>query len=174
MVKKNAVAYINLMPTFTAKWIYTANQAVTITLASLANEGLALSASIDNSTTGFYSLDLQIQVKTGTVSTGGLYDSAGVGIYLIRTTDGSTSGNFDRVLGPGQSVTTGATTGANNPELLTIVYTPAAITTYKASARIENLPAIFKFMLYNGTGGTLNSTAGNHYIKYASKHLQVV
>lgn len=163
------------MPTVTAKWIYTANQAATITIASLVNFGLAYSAAIDNSTTGYYSLDLQIQVTTGaSVVTGGLYDSAGVGVYLLRTTDGSTSGSFDRVLGPGQSITTAATGNVNNPELLAIVYTPAAATTYKASARIENLPAIFKFVLYNGTGATLNSTAGNHYIKYASKHLQVV
>lgn len=163
------------MPTVTAKWIYTANQAATITIASLVNFGLATSASINNSTTGYYSLDLQIKVMTGsTVANGGLYESAGIGIYLLRTTDGSTSGSFDRVLGPGQSVTTTATINANNPELLTVIYTPSTSTIYRASARIENLPAIFKFMLYNGTGGTLNATGSNHYLKYASKHLQVV
>jgi hypothetical protein len=162
------------MPTVTAKWIYTANQAATMTIASLVNFGLAYSTAIDNSTTGYYSLDLQIQVRTGTVATGGLYATPAVGIYLLRTTDGSTSGSFDRKLGPGQSIVTAATGNVNNPELLAIIYTPAAATTYNGSARIENLPAIFKFMLYNGTGGTLNSTASNHYVKYASKHLQVV
>lgn len=159
----------------TAKWIYTANQAATITIASLANFGLAISNAIDNSTTGYMSLDLQIQVRTGTtVANGGIFDTAGVGIYLLRTTDGSTSGVFDTVLGPGQSVLTAATIKANNPELLAIIYTPATSTTYRGSARIENLPAVFKFMVYNATGGTLNSTGSNHYIKYASKHLQVV
>jgi hypothetical protein len=162
------------MPTVTAKWIYTANQAATITIAGLANFGLAYSTAIDNSTTGYYSLDLQIQVRTVFPAAGGLYGSAGVGVYLLRTTDGSTSGSFDRVLGPGQSVTTQATINANNPELLAIIYTPAASTTYNGSVRVENLPAIFKFMLYNGTGGSLNGTPSNHYIKYASKHLQVV
>jgi hypothetical protein len=163
------------MPTVTAKWIYTANQSATITIASLVNFGLATSAAIDNSTTGYYSLDLQIKVMSGSsVPDGGIYESAGVGIYLLRTTDGSTSGSFDRVLGPGQSITTQATGNVNNPELLAIVYTPAASTIYRASARIENLPAIFKFMLYNGTGATLNSTGSNHYIKYASKHIQVI
>ena len=163
------------MPTVTAKWIYTANQTATITIASLVNFGLAYSTAIDNSTTGYYSLDLQIQVRTGaSVITGGLYAIPAVGIYLLRTTDGATSGSFDRVLGPGQSIVTAATGNANNPELLAIIYTPVAATTYNGSARIENLPAIFKFMLYNGTGATLNSTASNHYVKYASKHLQVV
>ena len=159
----------------TAKWIYTANQSATITIASLANFGLAISSAIDNTSTGYMSLDLQIQVRTGaTVTTGGIFDSAGVGIYLIRTTDGSTSGVFDTVLGPGQSILTAATIKANNPELLAVIYTPSTSTTYRGSARIENLPAIFKFMLYNATGGALDSTGSNHYIKYASKHLQVV
>lgn len=159
----------------TAKWIYTANQVVTITIASLANFGLAVSNAIDNSTTGYMSMDLQIQVRTGaTVATGGLFDSAGIGIYLLRATDGSTSGVFDTVLGPGQSIASAATIKANNPELLTVIYTPAINTTYRGSARIENLPAIFKFMVYNATGGALDSTGSNHYIKYASKHLQVV
>ncbi|MFY4731307.1 hypothetical protein [Nitrospira sp. BLG_2] len=158
----------------TAKWVYTNNQAATITIASLANFGLAISNAIDNTSSGYMSMDLQVQIRTGgTVSTGGLYDEAGVGIYLLRTTDGSTSGVFDTVLGPGQAVTTAATIKANNPELLQILYTPAINTTYKSSIRIENLPAIFKFMVYNGTGGTLDSTGSNHYIKYASKVLQV-
>jgi len=159
----------------TAKWIYTANQAATITIASLANFGLAISNAIDNSTTGYMALDLQIQVRTGgTVAAGGLYDSAGVGVYLLRTTDGSTTGVFDTVLGPGQSIVSAATIKANNPELLAIIYTPATATTYRGSARIENIPAVFKLMLYNATGGALDSTGSNHYIKYASKHLQVV
>lgn len=158
----------------TAKWIYTANQSATITIASLVNFGLAVSSAIDNTTNGYFSLDVQLKVTTGaTVTNGGLYDGAGVGLYLLRTVDGSTSGVFDTVLGPGLSITTAATIRNNNPELLQILYTPTSATSYKSSIRLENLPSIFKFMLYNGTGGTLNSTGSNHYIKYASKHLQV-
>lgn len=121
------------------------------------------------------SMDLQIQVRTGgTVANGGLYTFAAVGVYLLRTTDGNTAGTFDTVLGPGLSITTAATIRNNNPELLQILYTPAINTTYKSSARIENLPGIFKFMIYNGTGGALDATASNHYLKYSSKNIQVV
>lgn len=161
------------MATLTAKWIYTANQTVTITVATLADQNLAISTAIDNTINGYMSLDLQIQIMSGAfVFSGGLYETPAVGIYLIRTVDGSTSGNFDNVFGPGQSNINNS--NVNNPELLTIIYTPVAATTYRGSARIENLPSIFKFLIYNGTGWFLNGTPSNHYIKYASKHLQVV
>jgi len=163
------------MATLTAKWVYANNQAVTITIASLVNFGIATSTAIDNTTTGYMSMDLQLQIRTGgAVADGGLYKFAAVGLYLLRTTDGNTSGEFDSVLGPGLSITTANTIKNNNPELLQILYTPAAATTYKSSIRIENLPGIFKFMLYNGTGSTLNSTGSNHYIKYDAKTIQVV
>ncbi len=163
------------MATLTAKWVYTNNQAATITIASLSNFGIALSNTIDNTTTGYMSMDLQLQITTSfAVADGGLYRLAGVGLYLLRTTDGNTSGVFDTVLGPGLSITTANTIKGNNPELLQILYTPAAATAYKSSIRIENLPGIFKFMIYNATGGPLDSTGSNHYLKYNAKTLQVV
>lgn len=160
----------NFMPTGTAKWIYTSNQTVTITLASLF--GAAISNAIDNTNAGYLALDIQIKVKTGfSVSGTGLYGSPAVGLYLIRTVDGSLTGNFDQVTGSGLTAT--SVLNLDEPELLTIIYTPSSSTTYIGSARIENVPQVFKFLFFNATGGGLDSTAGNHYIKYSAKILQI-
>lgn len=160
----------------TAKFVYTSNQTVTITLGFLFNTRLALSSTIDNSTNRFLSMDVQIQVKSGaSVSTGGLYRNPGVGIYLERTTEGSTTGRFDSVRGPSTAADYFASvTNVNNPELIGVVFTPAGATTYRASFRVENLPAYFKILAYNGTGNILDFTNSNHYIKYVGKYLQLV
>ena len=157
------------MPTETAQYIYTSGT-VTITIASTFNFNAALSSPIDNTTTGFLSLDVQMKIKTGpTVGTGGLYESAGVGLYLIRSVDAGN--NYDQVIGFQQPAT--AVTNVDPPELLTVMLTPVAATTYVASFRLENVPQIFKFLLYNATGGFLDVTAANHYIKYSGKTLKL-
>lgn len=156
----------------TAKWIFTTNQSVTITLASLANKTIAVSSFIDNRTNGYLCMDLQIEVKTASVVAGGIYVGAGVGVYLVRTLDNNTAGQFDRAIGAGTANTDPI--NLDNAELLTVIFTPSSTTTYIGSARIEALPPIFKFFVYNGAGGTLDSTAGNFYMKYVGKKLQLV
>lgn len=138
----------------TAKQLFTANQTVTITLASLANGGTAVSNAIDNSTDGFLSAEFQIRIRTGTVS-----GTPTVSIYLLRAVDGGT--DYDD------------STNTNNPELMRQMSLPASTTTYTTSVRIESLPQFYKIMIVNNTGGALDSTAGNHYVKYCAKTVQV-
>jgi len=138
----------------TGKQVYTANQTVTITLASLANGGTAVSNAIDNSTDGFLSAEFQIRVRTGTVA-----GTPTVSVYLLRSVDGGT--DYDD------------STNVNNPELMRQISTPVATTTYTSSVRVESLPQYFKIMVVNNTGGTLDSTGSNHYIKYCAKTIQI-
>lgn len=139
---------------FTAKQIFTANQTVTITLASLANGSTAVSNAIDNSTNGFLSAEFQIRITTGTVA-----GVSTVSVYLLRSVDGGT--DYDD------------STNTNNPELMRQISMPSSSTTYISSVRIESLPQYFKIMVVNNTGGALDSTGGNHSIKYCAKTVQV-
>ena len=138
----------------TAKQVYTPNQTVTITLASLANGATAVSSAIDNSTNGYLSAEFQIKVRTGTVA-----GTPTVSVYLLRSVDGGT--DYDD------------STNVNNPELMRQINTPTASTTYISSVRVESLPQYFKVMVVNNSGGALDSTGSNHSIKYCAKTLQV-
>jgi hypothetical protein len=138
----------------TGKQVYTPNQVVTITLASLANGGTAVSSAIDNSTNGYLSAEFQIRVRTGTVA-----GTPTVTVYILRSIDGGT--DYDD------------STNVNNPEVMRQISTPTATTTYTSSIRVESLPQYFKIMLVNNTGGALDSTGSNHYIKYCAKTIQV-
>lgn len=106
-----------------ATQVYTANNIVTITLASLISNGIATSNFIDNTTTGYLSAEFQLKLKTGTVS--GIAPT--VSMYILRCVDGSDTGTFDD-----------ATT--NNAELLRQISTPSSSTTYVSSVRIESVP----------------------------------
>lgn len=139
---------------FTAKQIYTANQSVTITLASLANGSTAVSNAIDNSTNGFLSSEFQIKLKTGTVS-----GTPTVSLYLLRAADGGTV--YDD------------STNTNNPEFIRQISTPSSTTTYINSVRLESLPQFFKIMVVNNTGGAFDSTAGNFSLIFCGKTVQV-
>ncbi len=139
---------------FTAKQVYTANQTVTITLASLADGATAVSNAIDNSTDGFLSAEFQIRITTDTPT-----GVPTLSIYLLRSIDGGTT--YDD------------STNVNNPELMRQISTPNAATTYITSVRIESLPQYYKIMVVNNTGDALDSTAGNHSIKYCAKTVQI-
>ncbi|MFY4731306.1 hypothetical protein [Nitrospira sp. BLG_2] len=138
----------------TAKQVYTANQTVTITLASLANGSTAVSNAIDNSTNGFLAAEFQIKITTGTIA-----GTPTVSVYILRSVDGGT--DYDD------------STNINNPELMRQISTPAATTAYTSSVRVESLPQFFKIMVVNNTGGALDSTGSNHYIKYCAKTVEI-
>jgi hypothetical protein len=138
----------------TAKQVYTANQTVTITLASLANGATAVSSAIDNSVNGFLSAEFQIRILTTTVA-----GTPTISVYILRSIDGGTV--YDD------------STNVNNPEAMRQMSTTLATTTYTASIRVESLPQFFKIMVVNNSGGALDSTAGNHFIKYCAKTVQV-
>jgi len=137
-----------------AKQVYTPNQTVTITLASLANGSTAVSNVIDNSTNGYLSAEFQIKIMTGTVA-----GVPTVSVYILRSVDGGT--DYDD------------STNVNNPELMRQISTPSSTTAYTSSVRVESLPQYFKIMVVNNTGGALDSTGSNHYVKYCAKTIQI-
>lgn len=137
-----------------AKQVYTPNQTVTITLASLADGGTAVSNVIDNSTDGYLSAEFQIKITTDTVA-----GVPTVSVYILRSVDGGT--DYDD------------STNVNNPELMRQISTPSSATAYTSSVRVESLPQYFKIMVVNNTGDALDSTGSNHYIKYCAKTIQI-
>src|ERR1700761_816493 len=72
----------------TVKTAFTNAQAVTITLASLANATVVASSAIDNSVNLFVDAIVKVQVKTGASGTSA---SGFLNVWLVRSTDGGTS-----------------------------------------------------------------------------------
>ena len=134
----------------------TSNQAITITLASLANAATAVSSAIDNSTNLFIGADVQIKFKTG----GSVSGSGTLDVYLLRSLDG-TGTLYD------DSVSATATLIDNFPATV-------ATTTQVVSMSIEVLPSRWKLMVVNNTGGTLDATGGNFSVIFEGKKLETV
>lgn len=123
----------------------TNSNAVTITLASLANATSAVSNAIDNTTNKFISAIIRVKVKTnasGTSATGFC------NVYLVRSTDGGTdySDATNKLLGS-------IPTNANN-------------TTYARDFDADLLGSHWKIAVENQSGATLDSTAGNHEVEF--------
>lgn len=171
--RREASSVKEWMPMSIAKWVYTPSQVVTISLASLASGDGSISSSINNTSTGYFSIEVQLQIRTGSSSSsGGLYGSSGVGLYLLRTCDGNPNSPFFDSL----YYTPGGATAAipDLYELILILFTPNTSSTYVASARIENLSQIFKFAVFNGTEGTLDTNSANFSLTYVAKTMQRV
>ena len=136
----------------------TSNQAITITLASLADDGLRESSANSNASDLFLNALIQLKVKTG-VSTAG---DKNILVYTYGTADGGTTYSGDA------SGNNGAFAGnINNTVLIGIIDTPTAATVYESNImNIANafggvLPDHWGIIIKNQTGATLDSTEGN-------------
>lgn len=141
--------------------------AATITIASLANGSGRCSTAIDNGTTLAINADVRVKVKTnasGTSATG--Y----VGVYLVRSEDGT---SYDDGFGGTDAAFTPV-----NAQLLGIIAAVANATTYQGvfdtSQLGITLPRKWAIALLNQTGAALDSTGGNHEVKYTEKTMQSV
>lgn len=132
----------------TASLNATNSKAVTITIAGTANNAVALSSAIDNSTDKFLSANVQIKVKTnaaGTVATGSC------SVYLVRSTDGGTSYDDSTAI------------------FLGVLPTVANATTYIRIFSTEPLGPLgthWKIAILNNSGAALDATGGSHKIEF--------
>lgn len=137
--------------------LYSNDNPITITLASLADGSTATSNSINNSANEFISADIQITLKTG-----GSVDTANgsVTVSLIRSADGGAT--FDD--------------SNTNADVLGVFDANVASQTYVFSidsSRLGTLPNYWKIAITNNSGGVFDSTAGNFTVVYSGKNFQV-
>jgi hypothetical protein len=137
------------------------NQAITITLASLANNAQRSSLAVDNSAN--LDLDELVQVIIATGSSG--FAAGGyVNIYAYASADGGTS--YPEGAGTDALVTL---TVPPNVRLLGRINCPAISTTYKsepmsvAAAFGGTMPTKWGIIVENKGGGALNSTGNSAF-----------
>ena len=143
----------------------TNGQTVTVSVASLANNSARQSTVIDNSTNVFLDALVQLKIKTGASSTA---TTGYVNVYAFATVDGGTT--YTENAGASDAAIT--LTAPPNAVLIGRINCVANATTYYSSplsvAAAFNgvLPEKWGIIVENKTGGTLDSTAGNHAAKY--------
>lgn len=127
----------------------TNSQAITITLASLANNTAVASSAIDNSTNKFVEAVIQLKVRTNAAGTSA---TGVVNVFLVRSADGGTTYDDSTRVYLGQ------------------LPTIANATTYIGSfstAPVGGLGSHWKLGVENRSGAALDSTAGNHSASFA-------
>jgi len=149
----------------TIKQLLGAAASLTITLASLANNAGRGSTAIDNGTTLAFGADIRVKVKTGA---SGVSSTGYIAVYLVSSEDGT---SYDDGFGGSDAALTPV-----NARLLGYITANANSTTYNAvfdtAALGITLPRKWAICLLNKTGAALDSTAGNHEIKYTEKSVQ--
>lgn len=142
----------------------TSNQSITCTIASLTNNSVRSAAAIDNTSNLFLDALVQVQIKTGA---SGTTSTGYVNIYAYGTADGGTT--YAEGAGTDASITL---TSPPNVRLIGSLNCVANATTYKsepmsvAAAFGGVLPDHWGIIIENKTGGTLDSTEGNHLKVY--------
>ncbi len=149
------------------------NQTITLTIASLANNGQRESTVIDNSTNLFLDALVQLKIKSGGAST----SSTGyLNVYAYGSADGGTTYG-DGATGSDAGITL---TSPPNLRLIGVLNIVANGVTYKsnpmsvAQAFGGVLPEKWGIVIENKTGGTLDATGGNHSAVYQGVYAQAV
>lgn len=138
------------------------NQPITITLASLADDGLQESSANSNVSNLFLNALVQLKVKTGASTAG----DKNILVYAYGTADGGTTYSGDA------SGNNGAFGGnIANCVLMGIIDTPTAATAYESNVmNVANafggvLPDHWGIIVKNQTGATLDG-AENNFSKF--------
>jgi hypothetical protein len=151
------------------KTAYGANgQALTITLASLADSSTAgrESTAVDNGTDLF--LDVLITCKVKTQNSGSIVAPSAAFVWAYASVDNGTE-YPDAVTGTDAAIT------LNNPtqlKLLGAVYAAAINTTYKggpwslAALYGGRMPEVWGVVVVNDTGTALSATGSDHSVEY--------
>lgn len=149
----------------------TADQTITLTIASLGNGSSQASAAVDNTSNLFSDALVMLKIKTnaaGTSSSGVVY------VYAYGTVDGGTTYTDDTgaVINGSTSVAVTPTNPTNFRGPIGVINCVANGTTYKggpfsvAQAFGGVLPAKWGIVIENQTAAALDSTAGNHSARY--------
>lgn len=158
----------------TLKNLYGSNgQAITLTLASLANAAYRQSTAVDNTSNLFLDVLVALKIKTnaaGTSATGYL------NVYAYGTADGGTT-YTDGATGTDGAMTP---TSPTNLKLIGVINAVANGTTYNAgpfsvaAAFGGVLPDHWGIVVQNNTAATLDATGGNFAVVYQGIQLQSV
>lgn len=148
----------------------TSNQTITLTVASLANNGLRECTAVDNSSNLYIDALVGGKVKAGAASTSA---TGYINVYAYGTTDGGTTYS-------GSASGTDADYSGNSLNLIWLgrISVIADATTYEfgpfsiASAFKGTLPDHWGIVIENKTGGTLDSTGGSHAVHYQGVYQQ--
>jgi hypothetical protein len=141
------------------------NQAITVTVAGLANAAARASTAVSNAT------DLFRDALVGGKVTSGASGAAATGvvcIYAYASADGGTTYS-NSATGSDAAITL---TSPPNAILIGVVNVVANATTYEfgpfsvARAFGGTLPASWGVIVENRTGGTLDADAGDHAVHY--------
>jgi hypothetical protein len=138
---------------------------LTLTFASLANAAGRVAAQVDNTTVRAGLILVEYNFMTATAPTAG----TAVEFYLARG-DSEAGAHIDGGLAATDTgYTSGPPTAANLRSRLQLVgvqaVTADANTVYKGSFVISNPGPKWSLYVYNGIGQTLDSTAGNFWVR---------
>ena len=143
----------------------TEKQAITVTLASLANNGARASTVVDNTSNLFLDALVQLQLKSGA---SGVSATGYVQVYAYGTVDAADSLYPEGATGTDGGVTL---TVPTNLKLIGIINMVANATTYvsepmSVAATFGGiLPEKWGIVVVNQSGAALDATEGNH-LKY--------
>ena len=159
--------------TTTVKALYGVNaQAITSTLASLTTGSARSALAVDNTTNLFLDALVQLQIKSGDSATS---TTGYVNIYAGATVDGGTT--YTEGGGTDAGITLVSPT---NLKLIGRMNIVANAVTYKGQPMSVSaafggvLPDHWFIVVENQTGGTLDSTEGNHIKQYQGVQSQVI
>ena len=148
------------------------NQAMTITLASLANAGSRSSVAVNNTVALFEDVLLFVRVTTTTAAAATGY----INIYGYGSVDGGTT-YPEAIAGTDVAVTL-----SNPPNLVLLAQITANANTTAFTAGpfsfcrnygIDRLPTHWGVVLVNRSGSTLNATGSTHFIRYQGVNGQI-
>ena len=134
----------------------TNNIPITISLASLANNGVAVSSAFDNSASRHQSADVRVKIKTGT----GTSPTGEVCVMFLKSSDGGTT--FDDADESNAMVLISFVANQDNT-----FYTVSADT----AANGGQLAEFFKIAILNESGAAFDSTPGNFAVNFLGKHI---
>ena len=149
----------------------TNNQGLTCTLASLTNNSQRECTSVDNTTNKHLDALVFLKIKSGASGTS---TTGTVNFYAYGTADGGTTWS-DTVTGTDAAITL---TSPPNVHLIGVCNVVANATTYKCGpftvspAFGGSLPDKWGIVVENKSGGTLDSTEGNHAKFYQGVNAQ--
>jgi hypothetical protein len=148
-------------------------QTITITVASLTNNSARQCTVIDNTTNVYLDALVQLKIKSAASSTSA---TGYINVYAFGTVDGGTT--YGENAGASDAGIT--LTSPTNLTLIGRMNIVANATTYYsnpfsvAAAFGGQLPDHWGIVVENKTGGTLDSTGGNHTVKYQGVYAQTV
>jgi hypothetical protein len=151
----------------TATLSYGSNQALTITVASLANNALRQSTEVDNTSNGYLTGTLGVKIKTGASGTA----AAG----YVNVWAWANSNDIRDGLAGASDAAIASNTGLRFVGRIAVA---ANATTYTKTFDLSevfggSLPPKWGIVLENKTGAALDSTAGSHAVGFIPANVAV-